>query len=741
MHKDYSCSLFPYEREDFLSIQEVKQEAAWSITAFNLPDAWNLTQGEGVKIAILDTGIDLLHPDLVENLLEGKNFVDPNLPPADDNGHGCVSPDCLVHTSYSGIEEIESLYGKIEVQENIYGKNEGDYCVKNVSDIDIRTYSFDTDSQISVEGKITSIQKLPINGEVVRVTLEGGEEYLLTPWHPVYLTKNRHHDVYEIQRKRADEIGVGDHFIFGRGEFAGHLNESNPSVCLPPVYVCERCEHVPRWWNGLMPGRCKKCSGTRWTSVSKEIVIDNDLAYLVGLCLTDGHVSVPLNRFEITSTTPELLIEVDRIATQRGWTTKLEEKRILVYGFNAVKTMIALGILSGNKSLIQTLPEWVSLATYECLTSFIAGVIDGDGCISITNTKNRITTGNFQFAKHMAVLLNSMGISASVSGPHFSSKKENINLLLSASGKRKIESKNPVYHIVHTALSKKIAEKLIHPKRALRSTIQPKYQRKSRRVKSINVEDFKGFFYDFTVEKYHNYIANGHFVSNTHLAGTIVACNNEIGVVGVAPKAKVVPVKVLDGQGNGNLLQVATGIRWAIEQKVDFISLSLGAPVPVQQVRKAIQAAAEAGIVTFCAAGNAGETKDIFYPAAYPETIAIGAIDPSMRRAVFSNTGKNLDFMAPGVDVLSTVPDSWYAKMSGTSMATPFACGVAALVLSYVRSHPSCGIILRTAQDYIDLFKQYTIPVENGNYSDPHFYQGFGIIDPKKFMAAMRQLH
>jgi len=231
---------------------------------------------------------------------------------------------------------------------------------------------------------------------------------------------------------------------------------------------------------------------------------------------------------------------------------------------------------------------------------------------------------------------------------------------------------------------------------------------------------------------------NGH---GTHITGTLVAANNELGVVGVAPKAKVRPVKVLDDQGNGNLLHVAAGIRWCIEQKVDIISLSLGAPVPVQQVRKAIQAAAEAGIVTFCAAGNAGNTKEVFYPAAYPETIAIGAIDPAFRRADFSNTGKGLDFMAPGVDVMSTVPDNWYAKMSGTSMAQPFACGVAALLLSYARKNPHLGIKLETVDDYKNCFKKYTTPVENGNYTDPEFYQGFGIIDPRKFLQAMKQTH
>lgn len=226
----------------------------------------------------------------------------------------------------------------------------------------------------------------------------------------------------------------------------------------------------------------------------------------------------------------------------------------------------------------------------------------------------------------------------------------------------------------------------------------------------------------------------------THVTGTLVAVNNTIGMVGVAPKAKVYPVKVLDKKGNGNLLDVAAGIRWAIEKKVDFISMSLGSPTPVQQVRKALQAASAAGIITFVAAGNAGNTKDVFYPAAYPETISIGAVDETMHRAAFSNTGNNLDFMAPGVDIVSTVPDNWYATLSGTSMAQPFACGCAALLLSYVRTN-NLDLKLKTAEDYREIFRKYTTPINNGNYKNPNFYQGFGIIDPRKFVEAMTSYH
>lgn len=226
----------------------------------------------------------------------------------------------------------------------------------------------------------------------------------------------------------------------------------------------------------------------------------------------------------------------------------------------------------------------------------------------------------------------------------------------------------------------------------------------------------------------------------THVAGIIAAEDNDIGIVGVAPKAKIRPVKILNDDGTGNMMNVAAGIRWAADMKCDFISMSLGSPIPVQHVRKAIQYALSKGTIVFCAAGNAAErslTKEIFYPANYPETIAIGAVDINMRRAKFSNTGKNLDFMAPGVDILSTVPTNWYAKMTGTSMAQPFACGVAALLLSYKRKY-NLNFKLETNEDYVEFFKKYTTPVANGNYDDPAFYQGFGIIDPRKFFASFK---
>jgi len=710
------CSLPPYEMQEILSLQQAAQHVGWGITAFNLPSAWDKTKGEGVKIAVLDSGCDLTHSDLVENLLPGINLINRRKPPIDDNNHGCISPDCLIHTSYSGIDEIESLFDKIDVKSKIISSKDGKYEVKNTSDLDIKTYCFDVETQTTKIGKINSVQKLDINTQIICVELEGNIKYQLTPWHPVYLLKNKHHDVYEVERKRADEICVGDPFIFNIGDLSGKLGNKQ-TISLNKKYVCERCNHKPKWFRGLMPKVCKKCFYKKWIEINKEIEISPDLAYLAGITLTDGHISS--DRIEISSTTLPILEKIKSITDHYKWTSVIENKRILIYGLEAVDCLNKLGIISGHKSLTQSLPEWVGKSDHESVNAFIAGVIDGDGCISKTNTGNRITSASYDFSRKICALLNSCGISASLSKPIYDNRV------------RKITSKHPCYKICHSALSDGIIQYLAHPEKIKRSKIKLSYQRKTRRVKSVTIENYNGYFYDFTVNEFHNYLAEGHFVSNTHVTGIICAKNNDFGMVGVAPECKVIPIKVLDSKGNGDLAIVAEGIRWAVDNGADILSMSLGSPRPLQNIRKAIQYAESKGIPVFVAAGNMGVSKEILYPANYKETISIGSIDENFDRSKFSNTGVNLDFMAPGGRIFSTVPENWYAILSGTSMAAPFAVGVAALCLSYQRKFkPNKPLLGSNA--YRELFKKHVISINDVNLGNKKFYQGFGIIDVKE---------
>lgn len=717
----YKCSLFPYEREDFMSIQEVSQNAGWNISAFNLPEAWQLSQGEGIVIAVLDSGCDLDHPDLAENLLEGINLVSPGKPPEDDNGHGCESPSSLIYTTFSGIDTIENMYNSVPEPElmNFHDKSFNAY-IKDVNHLDIKTYSLGEDGKTNI-GKLTYLHKVPIDCETVKIVLEGNIEFELTPWHPVYLFEKSNHSKNKFYRKRADLVEVGDRFGCCDGTIK--LPFEYQIIEIFSHFKCSSCNLNKK------TAFCKRCEKNS-VIYNDRFVLNEDLAYLLGIVLTDGYVNKKYNRVEITSETPEILNKCRSILDKLNFKSIVRDNiRLIINSKKLANLLISCGVFYKDKSYFQTMPYLITKSPYSCITAFIAGAIDGDGCISKSNTKNRLTTVSRPWANSFCMLLNSIGISCGMidsKNTPFSSKID-----------RKINLEFPIINCVFSALPNEVVQQLVHPIKKLRASKLTRCKRKVRRVKSVTRQSYNGYFYDFTVEKYNNYIANGHFVSNTHVTGTIVAANNDIGIVGVAPKAKVRPVKVLDGKGNGNLLNVAEGIRWATKMGVDFISMSLGSPAPVQEVRKAIQFAASKGIVTFVAAGNAGNTKEVFYPAAYPETIAVGAVDVDMRRAKFSNTGKNLDFMAPGVDILSTVPDDWYAKLSGTSMAQPFVCGVAALVKSY-RIAQKSEEKLQTVADYINLFKKYTTPVVNGNYDDPHFYQGFGIIDPRKFFESMK---
>jgi subtilisin family serine protease len=139
--------------------------------------------------------------------------------------------------------------------------------------------------------------------------------------------------------------------------------------------------------------------------------------------------------------------------------------------------------------------------------------------------------------------------------------------------------------------------------------------------------------------------------------------------------------------------------------------------------------------ICFVAAGNAGSTKQLLYPAAYTECISIGAVDEQSMRASFSCTGPNLDFVAPGVKIFSTVPKSSYAYLSGTSMAAPFAIGIAALVLSEKRkTDPSVRLGI---EDYRKILKENTLDIKNLDANldktGARFWQGMGIINPSQF--------
>lgn len=221
---------------------------------------------------------------------------------------------------------------------------------------------------------------------------------------------------------------------------------------------------------------------------------------------------------------------------------------------------------------------------------------------------------------------------------------------------------------------------------------------------------------------------NGH---GTHVAGTIAAKNNNIGMVGIAPETKIVPVKALGDNGSGSLENIIKAIEWSADYGVDFITMSLGSPTPAKPLENAINYAAKKGVIIFCAAGNNGTDSDIMYPAKYNHTISIGAIDSNLNRTNFTCSGETLDFLAPGHNIFSCVPGNTYAMMSGTSMSNPFAVGCASLLLSYSRNiGSSIGISLKNTDDYISVFKQKSKSLKDPRFAGQKKYEGYGIMYP-----------
>lgn len=210
-------------------------------------------------------------------------------------------------------------------------------------------------------------------------------------------------------------------------------------------------------------------------------------------------------------------------------------------------------------------------------------------------------------------------------------------------------------------------------------------------------------------EVYRDY--NGH---GTHVAGTMAATINQKGVVGVAPEANLLIVKVLDRNGSGQYEWIINGINYAIEKKVDIISMSLGGPEDVPELHEAIQKAVENNILVVCAAGNEGDgqdtTDEFGYPGSYNEVISVGAINLERHISDFTNSNNEVDLVAPGENILSTYLKGKYAKLSGTSMATPHVSG--ALALLKALTFESFERELTEPELYAQLIKR-TVPLGN----------------------------
>lgn len=190
--------------------------------------------------------------------------------------------------------------------------------------------------------------------------------------------------------------------------------------------------------------------------------------------------------------------------------------------------------------------------------------------------------------------------------------------------------------------------------------------------------------YDFVNKDTDPMDDNGH---GTHVAGTVAAEDNDIGVVGVAPAASLYALKVLDSGGSGYFSDIIKALEWCMDNGIQVTNNSYGSPInPGKTVKDAFDNSASAGVLHVAAAGNYGNSRgtgnNVGYPARFESVIAVAATDKSNKRASFSSTGNAVELAAPGVDINSTLLGGGYGEGSGTSMASPHVAGTAALVIA-----------------------------------------------------------
>mgnify|MGYP005837205789 CR=1 FL=1 len=223
-----------------------------------------------------------------------------------------------------------------------------------------------------------------------------------------------------------------------------------------------------------------------------------------------------------------------------------------------------------------------------------------------------------------------------------------------------------------------------------------------------------------------------HEIHGQHVAGILAAVTgNSIYMAGVA-KCHMYALRVLDSMGVGWDSDIAEAILWAADSGLSVINMSLGGPSSSAVLRDACDTAFARGVLLVAASGNDG-AGTILYPAAYESVIAVGATNSSNTLWSFSNYGADQELVAPGVDIISITPYGNvfygpYLTVSGTSMASPHASGVAALVKALFPSMTNEDIRQRLRETAIDL-------------GDPGWdiYYGYGKVDAYRALVGVRE--
>jgi len=212
----------------------------------------------------------------------------------------------------------------------------------------------------------------------------------------------------------------------------------------------------------------------------------------------------------------------------------------------------------------------------------------------------------------------------------------------------------------------------------------------------------------------------------THVAGII--CGSQPPARGIAPRSEVYALKVLGGDGKCSAESVCDALYYASALGCDIACLSLGSTAKSEKLHKAIRDVNSQGLVVVAAAGNDGGAVN--FPAAFLETVAVGAVDRDGEVCPFSSRGEEIVCAAPGQDIQSTWLAGGYATVSGTSMAAPFVVGVLALYISTLGRRATPEEVLAALQE---------TSKDAGQEGKDNEY-GWGLIDPHK-LVTYRALH
>lgn len=346
----------------------------WGVSRLNPEYAWNKAlYGQDIKVCVIDTGIQKSHPAFLDS--EGKtiykggyNFVGNTDNPEDDHDHGCLSPDGLIYTSL-GIESIKSFWERFATGEEL----EIDLTSKN-----IETVALDTNNPNMSYARINKVFKIAVDESITVVKSRSGMELKLTPWHPTFVFDGK-----KIIEKRADALIPGD-------------------ILLRPAAKT------------LLSQGKEKVDG---------VLVDEDLAYALGLFLGDGffrpayQASIGLSNTD--SKIGQKFLDVFKpLATSVG-TAKDKRTGVdsyLVYGKCLYKLVRKLtGVLEEvAKTYHIAIPQIISRSPASVISAFLAGYLDTDGHVSGRVNTAIWSTVSKTMADQLAFLLSLLGVKAQI---------------------------------------------------------------------------------------------------------------------------------------------------------------------------------------------------------------------------------------------------------------------------------------------------------------------------------------